>query len=106
MAPSEDPDDIFASVARHYAGRPDIKLGTAFGDAPALRASGELFAALSDGSLVVRLPPPRCAQLVDAGEGQLLTQDGETREDWLVVNGVDAAEWLALVTEALGLARE
>jgi hypothetical protein len=106
MAASDDPDDIFASVARHYAGRPDIQLGTGFGDGPALRASGELFAALSDGALVVRRPPERCAQLVDAGEGSLLADEGQTREDWLVVNGVDAAEWLALVTEALGLARE
>jgi hypothetical protein len=105
MPPSEDPDEIFTSLARSYAGRPDIELGDGFGDGPGLRASGRLFAALSDGALVVRLPAERCAQLVDAGEGRLLQDGGQTREEWLVVPGVDAAEWLALVTEALGLAR-
>jgi hypothetical protein len=105
MPASEDPEDIFASVARHYAGRPDIQLGTGFGDGPALRASGELFAALSDGALVVRLPPPRCAMLVDAGEGHLMTDEGQTLEDWLVVESGDAADWLAFVTEAAGEAR-
>ena len=105
MSESQAPEDIFASIARNYAGRPDIQLGTGFGDGPALRASGELFAALSDGALVVRLPPPRCAMLVDAGEGRLMTEDGQTLEDWFVVDSDDAAEWLAFVTEAAGAAR-
>jgi hypothetical protein len=105
MTPSDDPDAIFASVARSYAARADIQLGEGFDGGPGMRASGELFAALSDGALVVKLPPGRCAQLVDAGEGHLLQDGGQTLEDWLVVPGVDAAHWMSLVTEALGLAR-
>jgi hypothetical protein len=105
MTPSDDPDAIFASLARSYAARPDIQLGEGFDGGPGMLASGDLFAALSGGALVVRLPPGRCAQLVDAGEGHLLQDGGQTLEDWLVVPGVDAAQWLSLVTEALGLAR-
>jgi hypothetical protein len=105
MSASDDPSDIFNSLARSYAGRPDIKLDEGFGDGPGMRASGELFAALSGGELVVHLPPERCAMLVDAGEGRLFEHDGTTHEDWLVAPGVDPAQWMALVTEALGASR-
>jgi hypothetical protein len=105
MSASDDPSDIFNSLARNYASRPDIKLDEGFGDGPGMRASGELFAAVSGGELVVHLPPERCAMLVDAGEGRLFEHEGTTHEDWIVAPGVDPAQWLALVTEALGASR-
>lgn len=107
MSAPEDPAAIFRSLARIYSGRLDITLGTAFGGGPAMRSSGRLFAAVPADELIVRLPPERCMQLVDAGEGRLyVDEDGTTHEDWLVVAGDDAAEWEGYVTEALGCARD
>lgn len=102
---TQDPDAIFRSLARIYTGRLDINLGTAFGDGPALISGGTPFAALPSDELIVRLPPERCAMLVDAGEGRLYVDDGQTLEDWIVVPGDDAAKWKSFVTEALGCAR-
>jgi hypothetical protein len=102
MPATDDPDAIFQSVQRNFAGRLDIKLTTGPDDAPLLKAAGKSFAMLHDGALVVRLHPGRCAELVDAGKGQLLVLDGETRQEWIVVEGVDAAEWTAHTMEALG----
>jgi hypothetical protein len=103
--PTEDHRAIFNSLARIYTGRLDVKLVTAFGDGPALSSGGTLFAALPGDELIVRLPPERCAMLVDAGEGRLYVDDGQTLEDWLVVPGDDHAEWEGFVSEALGCAR-
>jgi hypothetical protein len=104
-APTQDPKAIFNSLARIYTGRLDVKLGTAFGNGPALSSGGTLFAALAGDELVVRLPPERCAMLVDAGEGRLHVDDGQTLEDWLVVPGDNHAQWEGFVSEALGCAR-
>ncbi len=106
MSTPEESRTIFHSLARIYSGRLDIKQESAFGGGPALSSSGTLFAAVPDTELVVRLPPERCMQLVDAGGGRLYVDDGTTLEDWIVVPGNDAADWKAFVTEALGCARD
>jgi hypothetical protein len=102
MPETQDPAAIFQSVQRNFAGRFDIKLTTGPDDAPLLKAAGKSFAMLHDGELVVRLHPGRCAELVDAGKGRLLALDGETLQEWIVVEGIDAAEWTAHTMEALG----
>jgi hypothetical protein len=102
MPATNDPAAIFQSVQRNFAGRLDIKLTTGPDDAPLLKAAGRSFAMLHDGELAVRLHPGRCAELVDAGMGRLLVLDGETLQEWIVVEGTDAAEWTAHTMEALG----
>jgi hypothetical protein len=102
MPETQDPAAIFQSVQRNFAGRLDIKLTTGPDDAPLLKAAGKSFAMLHDGELVVRLHPGRCAELVDAGKGRLLILDGETLQEWIVVEGTDAAAWTAHTMEALG----
>jgi hypothetical protein len=102
MPETQDPAAIFQSVQRNFAGRLDIKLTTGPDDAPLLKAAGKSFAMLHDGELVVRLHPGRCAELVDAGKGRLLVIEGETQQEWIVVDGIDAAEWTAHTMEALG----
>jgi hypothetical protein len=102
MPQTQDPAAIFRSVQRNFAGRLDIRLTTGPDDAPLLKAAGKSFAMLHDGELVVRLPPGRCAELVDAGSGRLFVLEGETLHEWIVVTGTDAAEWTAHTMEALG----
>ena len=102
MAETQDPAEIFKSLTSRFSGRLDVKLTTGPDDAPLLKASGESFAMLHGGELVVRLHPMRCAELVEAGKGRLFVRDGQTHEEWLVVGGLDAAEWTGHTMEALG----
>ena len=102
MSDGQDPEAIFKSLTSRFSGRLDVKLTTGPDDAPLLKASGESFAMLHGGELVVRLHPMRCAELVEAGKGRLFVRDGQTHEEWLVVDGLDAAEWTGHAMEALG----
>ena len=101
-----DPAGIFRSLTSRFGGRLDVKLTTGPDDAPLLKASGQSFAMLHGAELVVRLHPGRCAELVDTGKGRLFARDGQTHEEWLVVDGLDAAEWTAHTMEALAGARD
>lgn len=100
------PESIFRSLTSRFGGRLDVKLTTGPDDAPLLKASGQSFAMLHGAELVVRLHPGRCAELADAGKGRLFAHDGQTHEEWLVVDGSDAAEWTAHTMEALAGARD
>jgi hypothetical protein len=102
MSDGQDPEAIFTSLTSRFGGRLDVKLTTGPDDAPLLKASGQSFAMLHGGELVVRLHPMRCAELVEAGKGRLFVHDGQTHEEWLVVGGLDAAEWTGHTMEALG----
>jgi carbon monoxide dehydrogenase subunit G len=102
----EDPDRIFRSLTSRFGGRLDVKLTTGPDDAPLLKASGQSFAMLHGAELVVRLHPQRCDELVRTGKGRLFAHDGQTHEEWLVVAGLDAAEWTAHTMEALACAKD
>lgn len=102
----EDPARIFQSLTSRFGGRLDVKLTTGPDDAPLLKASGQSFAMLHGAELVVRLHPVRCAELVEAGRGRLFVYDGQTHEEWLVINGLDAAEWTGHTMEALACAKD
>ncbi|MDP2713065.1 MAG: hypothetical protein Q8O56_17780 [Solirubrobacteraceae bacterium] len=102
MPDNQNPAAIFRSLTSRFGGRLDVKLTTGPNDSPLLKGAGQSFAMLYDGELVVRLHPGRCAELIEADKGRLLVHDGRTHEEWLVVDGLDAAEWTAHATEALG----
>jgi hypothetical protein len=106
MTETEDPAAIFQSLQSRFAGRMDIKVTSGPDDAPLLKASGKSFAMLHGDELVVRLHPMRCAELVEARQGHLFVHDGQTHEDWLVVEGLDPTEWKAHTMEALGAAKD
>lgn len=106
MSVSQDPAAIFTSLRSRFAGRLDVKLTTGPDDAPLLKAAGQSFAMLHGGELVVRLHPARCAELVANGKGRLLVLDGQTLEEWFVVDGLDAAEWTGHTMEALGCTQD
>jgi uncharacterized protein len=97
-----DAEGIFRSLTSRFGGRLDVKLTSGPDDAPLLKASGQSFAMLHDAELVVRLHPGRCAELIEAGKGRLFVHAGQTHQEWLVVDGLDAAEWTAHTMEALG----
>ena len=67
-----------------------------------LTVDGSIFAMLTRGELVVKLPAVRVTELVANGNGMPFTagKDRPMRE-WVVVKGEDRQEWLELAREAL-----
>jgi TfoX/Sxy family transcriptional regulator of competence genes len=70
-----------------------------------LKANGKLFALFTQGTLVVKLPRGRVAELVAQGQGELFDPGhGRLMKEWLTI--VDAkASWTGLAKEAHAFVR-
>jgi len=94
----------FTELAAGFSGRPGVTPpagGRAFGDA-ALKADGKIFAMLTRGQLVVKLPKARVADLVAAGEGEYFTAGkGRPMKEWFVLARSSTLAWQPLAEEAL-----
>jgi hypothetical protein len=101
---ASDPDALFAVLVDAFADRPGVtppaEGDSRFGSA-ALQVNGAIFAMVTRGRLVVKLPSRRVAALVDAGTGVPFDANrGLPMKQWLTVAGTDAATWRALTEEA------
>jgi len=68
----------------------------------ALKAKGKIFAMVSQGRLVVKLPAERVATLVEAGEGvNFDAGKGRPMKEWLALSPGSALDWLTLSREAM-----
>ena len=101
-----DAEQRFAVLAEQFAGEEGVELpreGTPrrFGSA-ALTVNGSIFAMLTRGELVVKLPAARVAELVASGNGTSFTSGkGRAMREWVVVAGDDPQQWHELAREAL-----
>lgn len=78
------------------------KKGSGAGYPRAGVAGGKIFAMLSGGRLVVKLPQGRVDGLVASGDGYRFDPGhGRLMKEWLSVGPACAKEWLPLVREAL-----
>jgi hypothetical protein len=106
MADQASLDERFERLGAAVAGRPGVTLpgetaGRGFG-ADALKVSGAIFAMLSRGRLVVKLPGSRVAELIAAGTGLPFDAGkGRPMKEWVAVSDADDATWLSLAEEAL-----
>jgi len=66
-----------------------------------LKVDGKIFAMLVRGSLVVKLPRERVAELVDAGRGRQFDprRDGRLMKEWVVLEGSEPP-WVEVAREA------
>ena len=107
-SPPATADQRFAAIAQRLVREPDVTLGSGrrgFGTG-ALQIEGRMFAMLSQGRLVVKLPADRVAALIadrdgspfDAGKGKPL-------REWVVLAERSRARWLPLVREAEAFGR-
>ncbi len=97
------PENRFEKLAEWFEGQPGIsREGRGFG-AGALKIQGKIFAMLSRERLVVKLPGPRVAALVAAGEGEPFDprRDGRLMKEWLSLAETSGLDWQALASEAL-----
>jgi hypothetical protein len=79
--------------------------GKGFGSR-ALKVNGRIFAMVaSKGQFVLKLPPERVAELVDAGAGTYFDAGkGKPMKEWLALSGSPAI-WLKLAKEAFEFVR-
>jgi hypothetical protein len=100
------PEERYAALVETLLTNADVTLGAAgkrgFGSA-ALQVRGRIFAMLSHGRLVVKLPRQRVDALVAAGTGEHYDprHDGRRMKEWLAVEPHTEGAWLALAREAL-----
>jgi len=108
--PTETPESgqRFEPLAARFLADPAVSLGTGFGSNPGLRVGGKIFAMLGWGDeLVVKLPKDRVDGLVASGMGHRFDprHDGRLMKEWVTVPAMYAADWEALVDEALAFVR-
>ena len=100
------PADEFDRLVNHFADEPGVMGPTSDGGhrfgSTALKVNGSIFAMLTGGQLVVKLPARRVTELIDAGIGQSFSVGkAAPMKEWLAVVTNDAAVWRELAAEAL-----
>ncbi|MFJ8624728.1 hypothetical protein ACIRD3_18040 [Kitasatospora sp. NPDC093550] len=98
-----DPEHRFADLAEELGSLPGVTEpapGRRFG-AAALKADGHIFAMLSGGRLVLKLPRTRVDELVAAGAGTHFDAGkGRPMREWLALDPASPLPWSPLAREA------
>lgn len=103
------PEARFADLVDEFAPNPAVTPPMAqpsgrgrFGTA-GLRTHGKIFALLSQGRLVVKLPRARVDALAATGDGERWDprHDGRQMKEWVSLAPTYAGDWLPLAQEAL-----
>jgi hypothetical protein len=92
-------DQAFIPVVRAYKETASATGTRKFGS-NGLKVNGKLFALFTQGTLVVKLPKDRIAELVETGMGKRFDPGhGRLMKEWLTVTSPKAS-WVDLATEA------
>jgi hypothetical protein len=94
--------ELFSALCAEYASVTGVKVpdgGRGFGS-EAIKINNKIFAMLSGGRLVVKLPRARVTELIETGRGQPFDAGkGTPMKEWVALTG-DESECRALVVEA------
>ena len=100
-----EPTEQFAALVDAFAGRPGVTVPEdsgrrSFGSS-ALKVNGSIFAMLTSGHLVVKLPRDRVDALIaDGTGGPFDAGKGKPMKEWLTVLQGDDETWVTLTGEA------
>ena len=100
------PEERFKALVEEFAATPGVSIPgepgrRGFGSS-ALKVNDSIFAMISGGKLVLKLPRDRVETLIRAGAGTPFDAGkGRLMKEWLTVTGDDEESWLALAREAL-----
>jgi hypothetical protein len=106
----DDADRRYERLVATFAARagvttPDPGSGSGFGS-DALKVDRRIFAMLTRGQLVVKLPASRVRALIDDGVGGPFDAGkGRPMKEWLTVLATDEATWSRLAGEAYEFVR-
>jgi hypothetical protein len=97
---------VFERVVATLSVEPDVTLGKAFHNA-GLKVGTKLFAMLHPDGLVVKLPEPRCRELLARGDARTFDRgQGTPMREWVTVERPDTRSWTSYAREALSFGRE
>jgi hypothetical protein len=65
-----------------------------------LRIKSKIFAMLSKGQIVVKLPQTRVDELIERGEGERYESGGHPLREWVLIKPTTEEGWMGLVQEA------
>lgn len=100
------PEERFNALVQEFVASPGVTIPgepgrRGFGSS-ALKVNGSIFAMISSGKLVLKLPQIRVSALILAGAGAPFDAGkGRPMKEWLTVATDDMESWLALAREAL-----
>jgi hypothetical protein len=99
------PDERYAAVVGELVGAPGVAGPTGgpqrFGST-SVKVSGKMFAMLSHGRFVVKLPANRIGELVASGTGARWDAGkGRVQREWMAVEPGAEEQWLPLAQEAM-----
>jgi hypothetical protein len=107
MSEPNDPRERFDRIAERFRDEPSVTAGTGFGSNPGLRVGGKIFAMLSHGALVVKLPAARVDELVaDGAAGRFDAGKGRPMREWATVPAEHAARWQDFAEESFAFVRQ
>jgi hypothetical protein len=103
--PGTEAEDLFWDLAGPMLADPAVQRSTMMG-LPCLRSGGRFFGCLDrrTGALLVKLPAPRVAQLIAAGQGEAFAPAGRVFREWVAIPTPDRGRWQPLLAEARALA--
>ena len=93
------PDSVIAALRRELAEIADGPASRGFG-ADALKVGGKIFAALSGGELLLKLPSARVAAMIAGGRGKPFSSGGRVMKEWVLAGTQHIAAWPVLAREA------
>jgi hypothetical protein len=100
---ASEPEALFLEVVERFGTDPSVTPpsgGSGFG-ANGLKVGAKLFAFLSKGELVVKLPRQRVEELVASGTGDPFDPGhGRIMKEWIWVGPAHSDEWPELAREA------
>jgi hypothetical protein len=104
-APLIEVDPAFVPVVAAFADDPQVSRKRMFGNSSALSVNGKIFAMLTRGKLVVKLPKARVEEIVSGGDGERFDPGhGRLMKEWVSVSDGDGG-WIALAEEAYQFVR-
>jgi len=93
-------DPRFAPILSAFARDRQVKCGRMFSSNSVLNVNGKIFAMLTKGNLVVKLPKARVDEMVSRGQGTHFDPGhGRMMKEWVVVSP-GKLDWIELAREA------
>ena len=96
-------EDRFDQIAERLAGAGGVALGSGkrgFGS-DALTVDGRIFAMVTRGQLVLKLPRERVSALIERGDGLPFDAGkGRPMKEWVILTPQSGVDWLSLAREA------
>jgi hypothetical protein len=97
---TDSPQARYIAIITHFADDPTVAPSTRGGfTRDSLLRNGKLLVALRGEMLMMKLPAPRVAELIAAGQGAPFDANkGKPMKEWVLANM--STDWLALAKEA------